>query len=154
MRELIAWSPDLATLKKAANATGFVDKVVDPKTKAVISESIKTTGTWTGSKGGWALNVAGVHREPTGKLIDQTVGEQTIQVPEMVPVPGVWARLRWNDEALLDRLNTFVAAIKAQGVTVYSRVNIGKPDAPEFVWSADGGKTSAPAYLDNIGQML
>ena len=154
MRELIAWSPDLATLSKAANATGFVDKQVDPVTKAVIKQSIKTNGSWAGSKGGWALNVAGVHREPTGKMIDQTVGKQTVQVPETAPVPGVWARLRWNDEAQLARLTTFLAAIKAQGVTVYERVNIGKPDAPEFVWSSDGGKTSAPAYLDNIGQML
>jgi hypothetical protein len=154
MRELIAWSPDLATLKKAAKATGFVDQVVDPKTKAVISESIKTSGSWAGSKGGWALNVSGVHMEPTGKMIDQTFGKQTVQVPEMAPVPGVWARLRWNDEAQLARLTTFLAAIKAQGVRVYERVNIGKPDAPEFVWSSDGGKTVAPAYLDNIGQML
>jgi len=154
MRELIAWSPDLATLKKAANATGFVDKVVDPKTKAVISESIKTTGTWTGSKGGWALNVVGVHREPTGKTITVDGPGGQIEVPEYAPVPGVWARLRWNDEALLNRLNQFIAAVKAQGVVVYDRVNTGTTEKPEYVWSYDGGKTKGPAYLDNIGQML
>jgi hypothetical protein len=152
--EVIAWAPNLATLSKAANATGFVDKQVDPVTKKVISQSIKTNGTWAGSKGGWALNIVPQFLQPTGKMVDQTFGKETVQVPEMAAVPGVWARLRWNDMAMMDRFNTFVAAVKAQGVTVYSRVNIGKPDAPEYVWSADGGKTTAPAYLDDIGQML
>lgn len=150
MRELIAWAPDLATLSKAANATGFVDKVVDPVTKKVISQSIKTTGTWVGSHGGWALNVVPQFMQPTGKTLTGPMGDY----PEMAPVPGVWARLRWNDEALLDRLEKFVAAIQAQGVTVYRLVNIGTDKAPEWVWSFDGGKSKGPAYLDQIGRML
>jgi hypothetical protein len=153
MRELIAWSPDLATLSKAAKATGFVDQVVDPKTKAVIKQSIKTNGSWAGSKGGWALNVAGVHREPTGKLVTMDGPGGSVEVPEMAPVPGVWARLRWNDEAQLARLTTFLAAIKAQGVTVYERKNFGTTEAPDFKWTPDG-KNFGPDYLDNIGQML
>ena len=154
MRELIAWSPDLATLSKAANATGFVDKVVDPKTKAVISESIKTAGSWSGSRGGWALNVVGKHKYPSGNTVTQTIMGQDVQVPEMVDAPGVWARLRWNDEALLDRLNTFVAAVKAQGVTVYERVNAGTDEAPNWKWSYNSGTSFGPAYIDNIGLML
>ena len=154
MRELIAWSPDLATLSKAAKATGFVDKVVDPKTKAVISESIKTNGSWAGSKGGWALNIAGVHMEPTGKLVTMDGPGGPVEVHEMAPVPGVWARLRWNDEALLDRLDQFLKAIKAQGVTVYERINVGDVEKPHWIWSPDGGVHEAPDYVENIGLML
>lgn len=149
MIEVIAWAPDLATLKKAATATGFVDKQVDPKTKAVISESIKTNGSWTGSKGGWALNIVPAFYQPTGKTLTGPMGDY----PETAPVAGVWARLRWNDMALTDRLTQFIAAVKAQGVKVYQRVNIGTQDKPKFVWS-DGTLTPAPAYLDDIGQML
>lgn len=149
MIECIAWAPDMATLRKAANATGFVDKVVDEKTKAIISESIKTSGSWTGSKGGWALNVVPAFYQPTGKILTGPMGDY----PEMTAVAGVWARLRWNDAALLDRLEQFVSAVKAQGVKVYRQVNIGTADNPRFVWS-DGTATPAPAYLDQIGVML
>jgi hypothetical protein len=154
MLEVIAWAPDLATLSKAANATGFVDKQVDPVTKAVIKQSIKTNGTWAGSKGGWALNLVPQFLQPTGKMVDQTFGKETVQVPEMAPVPGVWARLRWNDMALMDRMNQFIAAVKAQGVFVYQKVNLGTEEKPEWIWSHDGGKSKGPAYLDNIGLML
>jgi hypothetical protein len=154
MLEVIAWAPDLATLSKAANATGFVDKQVDPVTKAVIKQSIKTNGTWAGSKGGWALNLVPQFLQPTGKMVDQTFGKETVQVPEMAPVPGVWARLRWNDMAMMDRMNQFIAAVKAQGVFVYQKVNLGTEEKPEWIWSHDGGKSKGPAYLDNIGLML
>jgi hypothetical protein len=122
-------------------------------TKAVIKQSIKTTGTWANSKGGWFLSVVPQFHQPTGKMVtvDGPVG--SIEVPEMAPVPGVWARLRWNDMALTDRLNTFIAAIKANGITVYQRVNIGTQEAPEVIWTADG-VTPAPAYLDDIGVIL
>jgi hypothetical protein len=154
MLEVIAWAPDLATLSKAANATGFVDKQVDPVTKAVIKQSIKTSGSWAGSKGGWALNLVPQFLQPTGKMVDQTFGKETVQVPEMAPVPGVWARLRWNDMAMMDRMNQFIAAVKAQGVFVYQKVNLGTEEKPEWIWSHDGGKSKGPAYLDNIGLML
>jgi hypothetical protein len=154
MLEVIAWAPDLATLSKAANATGFVDKQVDPVTKKVIKQYIKTSGSWAGSKGGWALNLVPKFLQPTGKMVDQTFGKETVQVPEMAPVPGVWARLRWNDMALIDRFAQFVIAVRAQGVTVYERLNIGTTEAPQWVWSFDNGKTHGPDYLDNIGQML
>lgn len=151
MIEVIAWAPDLATLKKAATATGFVDKQVDPQTKAVIRESIKTNGAWAGSKGGWALNIVPQFMQPTGKMVAGPFGQD---VPEMAPVPGVFARLRWNDASLMDRFEKFVAAVKAQGVTVYERVDIGDKEKPNYVWSADGGATSGPDYLDSVGLML
>lgn len=148
--EVIAWAPDMAAMAKAANATGFVDKVVDEKTKKVVSESIKTAGTWVGSRGGWALAICPQFMQPTGKTLSGPMGDY----PEMAPVPGVWARLRWNDIALLDRLEAFIKAVQANGLTVYRSVNIGTDEAPEWVWSSDGGKTTAPAYLDQIGVML
>lgn len=154
MLEVIAWAPDLATLKKAAKSTGFVDQVVDEKTKKVVSESIKTNGSWAGSHGGWALAICPQFNQLTGKMVTVDGPGGTMDVPEMAPVAGVWARLRWNDMALLDRLEKFIAAVEAEGVTVYRLVNIGTEEAPEFVWSPDGGKTTAPAYLDQIGVML
>lgn len=57
------------------------------------------------------------------------------------------------DMALTSRLEQFIAAVKAQGLTVYRYTNIGTQDAPEWIWTADG-VTPAPDYLDQIGVML
>lgn len=149
MIEVIAWAPDMATMGKAAKATGFVNQHVDPQTKKVISESIKTSGSWTGSKGGWALALVPAFYQPTGNMVAGPMGDY----PEMAPVAGVWARLRWNDMALTARLEQFIAAVKAQGLTVYRYTNIGTQEAPEWIWTADG-VTPAPDYLDQIGVML
>jgi hypothetical protein len=150
MIEVIAWAPDLATLSKAANATGFVDKQVDPVTKKVIKQSIKTHGSWTGSKGGWFLAVVPQFMQPTGKMVEKQMEDTTIEVPEMAPVPGVWARLRWNDISLIDRFKQFLGAVKAQGITVYERFETDE----SVYWSHDGGTTVAPSYINNIGKIL
>jgi len=142
--EVIAWAPNMVTMKTAAQATGFYH---------VARQAIRDHGSWAGSRGGWALALVPQFNQPTGNMVTVNGPSGQMEVPEMAPVAGVWARLRWNDTSKLARLETFITAIKANGLTVYRRVNVGKQEAPAWIWTADG-VTPAPSYLDQIGVIL
>ena len=43
---------------------------------------------------GYSLDVIGTVYKPTGNVVQQTVGDRTVEVPEMVSVPGFHANLR------------------------------------------------------------
>ena len=126
MIEIIGNAPDWATFAKAAAVTGQTDEHGHP-----VSGGPLATG------GAWAYNAAGVVEVPTGKTITNGMGNPA---PEMTPLPGVWARIRFNGE--VPNLSQMIAAWRANGVIVYERIN-GR-------WTADG-ITAAPAYIDTIG---
>ena len=92
-----------------------------------VDGNIATTGRWPNSSGSWFLNVVG-------------------EVPEQT---GYWVRLRWNEGDLGGRLPQFLAALRAQGITIYEQQMIG--DA--LVWTSDG-ETPAPAWVGDVGMIL
>lgn len=92
------------------------------------------------SRGGWFLSYVGKQSVPTGTVING--------VPQMTELPGVWARLRINDDPP-QRLLNLIRDLKAAGGKVYTLKTIGG----QQVWSSDG-TTPAPDYVANIGVIL
>ena len=77
-----------AALMTALEAVNAVKSV---QVKNEQGEVIETR--WAAAPG-YNLDVIGVVYKPTGNTIQQTVGDRTIEVPEMVAVPGFHANLR------------------------------------------------------------
>jgi hypothetical protein len=94
------------------------------------------------SRGGWFLNYVGKVYQPTGATTTDTFGNT---VPVMAALPGIWLRLRINDDPPHKLIN-LMDDIKAAGGKVYLIKKIGA----NFVWSHDG-ITPAPAYIGDIG---
>lgn len=86
-----------------------------------------TYGRWSNSSGSWFLNVVG----------------------EIAEREGFWARLRWNESGLGGRMEQFIAALRAQGITIYEQALIGEV----MVWTADG-VSQAPGWVGDVGQIL
>ena len=64
------------------------------KSYAVKDEQGETIETRWAAAPGYNLDVIGTVYKPTGNIIQQTVGDRTVEVPEMVSVPGFHANLR------------------------------------------------------------
>lgn len=126
MIEVIGNAPDWATFAKAAAATGQTDEHGHPVSGGPLANG-----------GAWSYNAVGIVEVPTGKTIINGMGNPA---PEMAPLLGVWARIRFNGE--VHNLPQMIAIWRANGVTVYEYVN--------GHWTADG-TTLAPAYIDTIG---
>ena len=130
MIEIIGTAPDWSHFAQAATATNLTDDKGTPLSGGVFSVG-----------GSWFYNAVGTVYEPTGNTVTDTMGNPA---PEMAPLPGVWARVRFNGE--VPTLSQMISVWRANGVTVYERVTANN----ETYWSADG-VTKGPAYLDNIG---
>lgn len=77
-----------AALMTALEAVGAVKSV---QVKNEQGEVIETR--WAAAPG-YNLDVIGTVYKPTGNTIQQTVGDTTVEVPEMQAVPGFHANLR------------------------------------------------------------
>ena len=77
-----------AALMTALEAVGAVKSV---QVKNEVGEVIETR--WVAAPG-YNLDVIGVVYKPTGNVVQQTVGDTTVEVPEMAAVPGFHANLR------------------------------------------------------------
>lgn len=64
------------------------------KTFEVKDEQGNVVETRYAPAAGYSIDLIGTIYKPTGNLIQQTVGEQTIEVPEMVALDGFHANLR------------------------------------------------------------
>lgn len=134
--ELVINYPSKTALVQLATVLGYYD----PIAKTITAQGNLATG------GSYFFNNVGVVNQPTGNMVPSPMGGE---MPEMAPLPGLWARLRHNgDQAILDGHMSpqIMAQAAALGVTIYKRATIND----QSVWTADG-RTSAPDYIDTIG---
>jgi len=68
-----------------------VDAVKSYQVKNEAGEVIETR--WAAAPG-YSLDIVGVIYKPTGNMLQQTVGDITMEVPEMQALPGFHANLR------------------------------------------------------------
>jgi hypothetical protein len=77
-----------AALWSALTAVGAAVEV------QVKDEDGNVVGTRHAPAPGFTLDIVGTIFKPTGNLIQQTVGEMTVEVPEMAPLEGFHANMR------------------------------------------------------------
>lgn len=133
MTEVIFSAPDLATIVKAATATGFYDPV---------AKRINSTGVLP-EDGGWFYNFVGTVQVPTGRTVTDRMGNPQ---PETAADPNQWGRLRVNGP--ITTLPQIIATCRANGVTIYELI---QQEGKSPFWSADGGATPAPDWVANVG---
>lgn len=60
----------------------------------VKNEAGEVVETRWGPAPDYSIDIIGTIYKPTGNLIQQTIGEQTVEIPEMAALPGFHANLR------------------------------------------------------------
>lgn len=131
MTEVIYSSPDALTLMVVASQVGWFNQ----ETKQIISSAPIASG------GSWYFNHVGVIQIPTGKTIEDRLGNPQ---PEMVNDSNLWGRLRVN--GIAEALPDIIAACRKAGIKIYELVP--KEDGSYF-WSSDG-ITPAPDFVQNV----
>lgn len=136
VKQLVINFPTQGSLIQLATALGYYDAV---KAK-VIAQARVGIGAYFFNYVGAVVVVPAVYDNAIPPNI----------VTPAVMAPGVWARLKHNDDSTI--LDAKVAQAKAQaqalGVTIYYQAPIGVNNA--IVWTSDG-VTQAPSYVDGVG---
>lgn len=132
MTEVVYASPDALTLMAVASKVGWYDA----KIQQIVSSAPIASG------GSWFFNHVGVVQVPTGRTITDRMGNPQ---PEMVPDPHLWGRLRVNGDA--SALPEIIAACRTAGVLIYELFRL---DGQTEFWSADGGITPAPDWVQGV----
>jgi hypothetical protein len=134
MTEYIFCSPDQATLARVATQVGCFDT----NTQQVI------TSGWLAPDVAWFLNIVGQVFQPSATTT--TTDQRGNTVPGMVPLSGVWGRLRVIGDGI--DVPSILAACRAAGMTVFEF----KPLVTngQSVWTSDG-VAAAPDYVGSIG---